>query len=34
MKVDLFISGISDTRKMSGCSKCYENECGIQYRMG
>lgn len=34
MKVDLFISGISDTRKMSGCSKNNESTCGIQYRYG
>ena len=34
MKVDLFINGISDTRKMSGCSKGAETFCGIQYRLG
>ena len=34
MKVDLNVSAASDTREMSGCSKYYENNCGIQYRMG
>ncbi len=32
MRVDLFISGVSDTRKMSNCPKDTENRCGVMYR--
>ena len=34
MKVDLNVSATSDVRKMSGCSKAWEHECGIMYRGG
>lgn len=34
MKVDLNVGATSDVRKMSGCSKAWEHECGIAYRNG
>ena len=33
MNVDLFISGISDTRKMSFCPKSSTSSCGTAYRL-
>ena len=32
MKLDLLISGISDTRKMGNCPESIEAFCGINYR--
>lgn len=34
MKVELKISAMSKVVTMSGCSKIWENSCGIAYRNG
>lgn len=34
MKVELGISMASNVVSMSGCSRIFENQCGIMYRNG